>query len=185
MVTSTETDAMKAIENALDDIKEDAARERVLAWAQSKYSVQKKLSSKEEPIVATTKKVRKAVKGQRSPSKKSKASLSIVKELNLSPKGKTSFADFMALKEPKSDQEKCAAAVFHLQRTLELPGITVNHVYTCYKIMKWRVPANLENTLTVMASQKGWIDTTNLKDIKITTHGENLIEHDLPKKKAK
>lgn len=68
-----------------------------------------------------------------------------------------------------------------MQHNLEIENIDSNHVYTCFKIMKWRSPSGLENTLKVTASQKGWLDTRNLKDIKTTTHGENLIEHNLSK----
>jgi hypothetical protein len=32
------------------------------------------------------------------------------------------------------------------------------------------------------AGTEGWLDTSVNTDIKIATHGENLIEHTLPKK---
>jgi hypothetical protein len=49
--------------------------------------------------------------------------------------------------------------------------------------MKWRIPADLFNTLAYTASHYGWLDTSNYQALKVTTMGENLLEHDLPKKK--
>jgi hypothetical protein len=46
--------------------------------------------------------------------------------------------------------------------------------------MKWRVPADLANTLQYTASKDGWLDTKKMDDIKVTTIGENVVEHDLP-----
>jgi len=186
MSSLSELEVMKIIDDSLSQIADEATKNRILKWAWLKYSTEKQTVN--QVIEEQKPKPNKKKKKQKSKSsiRKQKSSLSIVKNLNLSPKGKTSFAEFIKEKQPVSDQEKCVASVYHMQRNLELENIDVNHVYTCYKIMKWRVPADLENTLAVTASQKGWLDTTNFKDIKITTHGENLIEQDLPKKvKAK
>jgi len=181
MSSLNELDTMKIIDEALSKIEDNATIERILKWVWSKYSKEK--SSIEEEVIVPQKKAKKATKGlkTKSSTKKQKTTLSIVKNLNLSPKGKKLIKDFVEAKQPKSDQEKCVVSVYHMQHNLELESIDVNHIFTCYKICNWRVPADLDNTLKVTASQKGWLDTSDGNNIKTTTHGENLVEHDLPK----
>ncbi len=183
MSSFSELDAMKIIDEALSKIEDEVTRLRILNWVWSKYSKEKPPNDKE--IIVTKPKNKKSIKKSKAKrsSKKQKTTLSIVKSLNLSPKGKKSFKDFIKSKQPKSDQEKCTVSVYHMQHNLEIENIDVNHIFTCYKISKWRVPKNLDGTLKVTASQKGWLDTSNGNNIKTTTLGENLVEHDLPKVK--
>ena len=62
----------------------------------------------------------------------------------------------------------------------DLNPVTADHIYTAFKGLAWRVPSDLVNTLQ-QAGSKGWLDTANSADIKVTPMGENLVEHDLPK----
>jgi hypothetical protein len=52
-----------------------------------------------------------------------------------------SFADFASAKKPSSDQKRylVVAAWFKLHRNLD--AITADHVYTCYRFIKW--PSNI------------------------------------------
>jgi hypothetical protein len=115
-------------------------------------------------------------------STKRRLSHSIVKDLNLVPKGKKSFSDFAKEKAPSSNAEKCLICVYYLQHELNVQA-SADGVHTCFKTMKWILPSNLDNALQWAARQKGWLDTSNMKDIKIATPGENYVEHSLPKRK--
>jgi hypothetical protein len=119
-------------------------------------------------------------KGKSKAKTSSGASPSIVRDLNLKPKGRDSFDKFAAQKKPNSNVHKCVVAVYYLRHELDLPSATVDHVYTCFKHMQWRVPSSLANTMAYVSSVHGWLDTRNMGDIKLTTIGENLVEHDLP-----
>lgn len=186
----SEVDALKAVDDALSNLEEMEARDRVLRWAWNKYSTKPNpLADGEldnENLNAT--KAKKSKKKKQIGKKKGKGkgkintALSIVKDLDLRPKGKKALGDFAAEKNPTSQYEQCAVSVYYLRQELGIPAISTNHVYTCFKHMKWRIPSNLPNRLRYAASQYGWFDTSNAQDIKITTIGENLIEHDLPKK---
>jgi len=142
--------------------------------ASPEYKESKRSSKKKN-----TKKEKKAKKTTRA---KSASRLSIVRDLNLKPKSKESFNGFADKKKPGSNQEKCVVAVYYLHTVLQLTGIAIEHVFTCFKDMAWRLPSDLANTLRYTASVKGWLDTGDSSSIKLTTHGENLIEHDLPRK---
>lgn len=185
MTKVSETDAIKAFDDALGGLDDPAARNRVLRWAWEKYST-KPLPKPEDDEAqdssnnATTKKKTTPRKPASSKGAKTKTSLSIVKDLNLKPKGKKSFDDFVDEKKPKSNQQKCTLSVYYLRHELELPKVSSAHVFTCFKHMKWRVPADLPNTLQYTASKDGWLDTKKMDDIKVTTIGENVVEHDLP-----
>jgi hypothetical protein len=131
----------------------------------------------------TKKKKAKRAKKKTGNIKKTKStSLSIIKDLNLKPRNKKTIDAFIADKQPSSLLEKTATCVYYLGHTLSIKGICYNHVFTCFKHLKWRLPADLPNMMQ-QAGTKGWLDTSSNDDIKITTHGENLIEHDLPKTK--
>lgn len=117
---------------------------------------------------------------------KRKESYSIVKSLDLSEKdGKKSLRDFFKEKTPSVALEKNAVFVYYLQKEAKITGITTDHIYSCYKDVKERVPKALKQSLLDTSSKKGWIDTSSMNDIKITTSGENLVEQDLPTKDSK
>jgi hypothetical protein len=108
---------------------------------------------------------------------------SAVRDLNLAPKGKVSLKDFVAEKQPKTNHDRNVVAVYYLAEVLGLGSVTVDHVFTCYKDMRWREPGNLGNSLALTANRKRFLDTASLDDIKVTPAGRNHAEHDLPPKK--
>ncbi len=105
--------------------------------------------------------------------------------MNLKPSSKKFLSDFVKEKNPSSNKQKIIVAIYYLHHELNHSSIDPNAVYTCFKHMNWRVPANIESELFWLASQRGWLDTSNRMDIKITTHGENFVEHDIVKKNKK
>jgi hypothetical protein len=107
-----------------------------------------------------------------------------VKDLNLRPKDKQSFKDFVAAKSAATNHERNALSVYWLTRIAGVSGVTIDHVYSCYKEVTWKVPPNLANSLAVTANQKGWLNTEDMQDLRVTVKGENLVEHDLPRKGA-
>jgi hypothetical protein len=186
MTDSLEIDVLRAVDEALSGLSDKAARERVLRWAWAKHTskdaapVEGNLASGLVDRKKTSPKKRASGK-KIQPKAKGRSTASIVKDVNLEPKGKESLDAFAGSKKPGSNQEKCVVCVYYLRQELGLAEVSANHVYTCFKHMKWRIPANLPNTLQYTASKDGWLDTSNMGDIKITTIGENLVEHDLPR----
>jgi hypothetical protein len=107
---------------------------------------------------------------------------SAVRDLDLAPRGETSLKDFVAEKHPKTNHDKNVVSVYYLAEVLRLSGVTVDHVFTCYKDMRWREPGNLANSLALTANRKRFLDTASLDDIKLTPAGRNHVDHDLPPK---
>ena len=98
------------------------------------------------------------------------------------PSGKTSLVAFVEDKQPKYHNEKQTVILHWLTHEAGLAeGVTVDHVNTCYVEAKWARPADLENNLQVNANKKGWLDTSDMENIKLTTRGEDLVQHELPR----
>jgi hypothetical protein len=186
MATISEIDALKAVDETLSAVEDTTARDRVLRWAWEKFSTRPipKAPQEEEEESGTAPPKSKQKTGAQSakakPKGKAKLSPSIVKDLNLKPSGKKSLDAFSSEKKPSSNQQKCAVSVYYLRNELALDEVGADHIYTCFKHMKWRVPSDLRNTLQYTASKDGWLDTADMSDIKMTAIGDNLVEHDLP-----
>lgn len=116
---------------------------------------------------------------------KSKETLVLLKELDLRPSGKKSFKDFYEEKKPGSASEFNTVAVYYLTDTLGMTGVTQNHIYTCYKEVTKRPPEAFNQSLRDTASKNGYIDTSDMSNIKLPLRGRNFVEHDLPKEKKK
>lgn len=106
-------------------------------------------------------------------------SVGLDKDLSLRPKNKKSFADFVDEKGPSNHEDKVTVCVFWLTKVAGHKA-TPEAVNSCYEGAGWKRPADLRNKLRVTASKRGWIDTGDSEDIKITTSGEDHVKHDLP-----
>ncbi len=107
-----------------------------------------------------------------------KSSPSMVINLNLSPKGQESLKDFIEKRDANNARKLNAVFVYYLQKIAGVENITPDHIYTCFKQMGIKVPTNMPQSLFDTKHAKGWIDTSNLNDIKISPAGENFVEHD-------
>src|SRR3989338_1968680 len=115
---------------------------------------------------------------------KRKESYQIVKDLELSEKsGKEALKSFYTEKSPSSAMQRNTVFVYYLEKVAKVSGVGVNHIYTCYKDVNEKVPGALRQSLLDTSFKKGWINTKSMENITITTHGENLVEHELQGKK--
>jgi hypothetical protein len=184
----SEVKAIEAVDNALAALDPDE-RARVLGWAQLKYGapsqvtpapVQPPLAQPMSPAPAPAPTNTSSLSKAKA-SKKTKTIISMDKNLNLSPTGKPSAVQFATEKSPANVMQKCVVAVYYLRDTTEMQKVSTQAVFTFFKHLNWKVPADLRNTLQ-QAGSAGWLDTADGEDIKLTSSGENLVEHDLPPK---
>ena len=118
----------------------------------------------------------------RGPARRKAAAPSFDDALNLRPKGGQSFEEFADAKKPANFDERNLVSVYYLTRVAKTGPATVDQVYTCYKDRSWRLPADPRNSLATTAFKRGWPNTKNMDDIKLSMPGENHVEHDLPAK---
>ncbi len=116
-----------------------------------------------------------------------KETYQIVKDLNLASHDELqSFNEFVAAKQPASNIEFNAVAVYYLTKILALANVGTDHVYTCYKEVSRGVPERLlQSIYDTSGSRYGYIDATDVNNIRMSTRGENLVELQLPKGSAK
>jgi hypothetical protein len=110
----------------------------------------------------------------------------VVNDLNLRPKGKQSFVDFAGEKKPGGHFEKQAVILYWLRHTAGMSaGVTLDHVNTCYTAAGWRRPARFAANMSLTATRKRWIDTSDMSNIVLTTLGEDEVKHNLPPAQTK
>ena len=106
----------------------------------------------------------------------------MLSDLDLSGGGKVErLKDYFAKYSTNSNLVRNLIFVYYLQNELKISGITIDHVFTCYRDVGVKVPGALQQSLWD-TRKKGWLDTKNSEDIKVTVHGLNYLEHDLPTK---
>jgi|SRR5215472_15905138 len=109
----------------------------------------------------------------------------IVKDLNLkADNASVSLRDFWSKKKPHGFLEHNTVFVYYLTMVKKAEGINQNHIYTCYKDVGARIPGAFYQSLLDTARRKGWLDTQDTQNIRVTTVGENFVEHDLPRQVA-
>lgn len=110
-----------------------------------------------------------------------KQTFTLLKDLDLySPDPK--LAAFAARKAPSSVVEKCVVLVYWFVHHGNVSPVTIDMVYTGFKDRNWPVPADLANTLQ-QAGSKSLLDSRDRQNLSLTTKGENLVDHDLPRSK--
>jgi hypothetical protein len=92
---------------------------------------------------------------------------------------------FYNQKKPTSGLENNVVFIYFLSKNANINEVTVDHIYTCYKVLGLRVPTAIQQSLLDASHKKNWINTSSMSDLKVTTHGENFVEHDLPKDVSK
>ena len=93
-----------------------------------------------------------------------------------------SLVEFMDVKFPLTNEERNIVFLYYLQHNLKLKSISSDHIYTCYRHAKIRVPLNLDNSLRITADQHNWIKTTKAGKMTLTAVGKQYVEKQLPKK---
>lgn len=184
-----EIDAIKPVAGALEKLNPDE-QARVLGWAQAKFggatNIVAPTGSPVTPPITPPSANNPNTSVGRPPSKakhlkKAKTIISMDKSLDLAPQGKISASQFATQKSPSNAKQKSVVAVHYLRDVIGLQKVSAQAVFTFFKYVRWPVPANLRNILH-QAGTEGWLDTADSEDIKLTSLGENLVDHDLPTK---
>lgn len=108
---------------------------------------------------------------------------SMIKGLDLNPKGKKSFSEFIADKQVTANLDKITLITYYLAEIKEEPEISSDMIGTTFRMTPgWPEPGNLIQAIRDTSHRKGAIDTSSFKDIKLTPQGRNFVEITLPAK---
>ena len=106
------------------------------------------------------------------------------KDINFWPTDKQSLPDFAAEKQTTIIHEKNLVVVYYLEEVLGISPIDVSQVLAGYQACGWKAPADPDNSLSVTASKKGWLNTSDRKALSVTHKGRQAVLFDMPSKKA-
>ncbi|SIT88121.1 hypothetical protein [Pontibacter indicus] len=144
------------------------------------YEITEVEDTRETPKKAEQKPKKVATNGKSSKSSIGQ-SYSLVTSLNLVSAADKSLKEFFSGYETKTNFDYNIVILYYLKYILKEDNINVNHIYTCYKHLGIKVP-NIVQSLRDTKNRKGWIDTSNSEDLKVTIAGENYIEHEIANK---
>lgn len=102
----------------------------------------------------------------------------LVGDLDLLPKGKKGLKEFYTTLKASGNYEYYLIIIYYLERVLGISDIGADHIYTCFKHLNLKVP-NIIKGLHDLKRRKGWVNTSNMADVKVTISGENHLEHEL------
>lgn len=77
--------------------------------------------------------------------------------------------------------ELALVAVYYMQHKMNLAKIGPNHLMTAFKEVGKPIPVDLKQTIRNVMNRKMLLHFTDIEDIKTTTQGDNVIEHEMKK----
>ncbi len=108
-----------------------------------------------------------------------------VGDLDFVPEGKQSLRAFFGDRSPATDMEQILVLGYYIQNTLGLTGFGPGHILSAFKHVSKPVPVDLKQTMRNIKRDKAWISFTEIDATRLTTEGENEVEHSLPRSTAK
>jgi len=109
------------------------------------------------------------------------AGLELVPNLNFRPSGKPALKEIMDEKGATSDVDTTVLMVHYMQHTMGLSKIGPAHVLTAFKEVGKAVPVDLKATIRNIKKSKMYLNFTDIEDIRMTTQGDNFVEHEMGK----
>lgn len=97
--------------------------------------------------------------------------------LDFYPNGKDSLSVYVSKFAIKSNFERILVFISYLKEILSIDSVDYDHIYSCFDELKLEIPSSVSQTTRNVASAKRWIDTSDSKNIVITTAGKNKLRH--------
>jgi hypothetical protein len=117
-------------------------------------------------------------------SKKSTTSkFEVLKDLNLRPTDKISLLDYIKDFDVNSNSDKIIVIINYLKEILKLEKISIDHLYTAFFVLKYRIPASFYQVVVNTKSRSSLINFDKVDNIKLSTQGSNRVRLDIVKKK--
>lgn len=108
------------------------------------------------------------------------SSVSVDKSLDTSPNGVQSWKDFAEEKSPSVQNDRNTVAVYWLKEIAQHDKVNASKILTLYIDANWKPASDPKNSLQVTASATGFIDTSDMEDIKVSPRGLGRVRNDLP-----
>jgi hypothetical protein len=119
------------------------------------------------------------------PKRDRNAGIQLIGNLDFLPKGNPALKTYFAEKAPTSDMDQVLVLCHYLQHVLELPAFGPGHILSGFKHVEKPVPVDLRQTIRNVKKEKAWVNFTDIENIRMTTEGDNRVEHQLGKNGSK
>ena len=119
------------------------------------------------------------------PKKDRNAGIELIGDLDFLPEGKPALKAYFTEKAPTSDMDQVLVLCYYLQHILELSAIKPGHILSGFRHVGKPVPVDLKQTIRNIKKEKAWLSFTDLESIRMTTEGDNRVEHELVKNGSK
>lgn len=138
-------------------------------------------SSQEEIVKESPKNQKEKVPSSKKGKSNSAKTPQYLSDFDFRPSGKESLKDFFNRYDSKSNLEHNLLFTYYLQEIVKVESITTNHIFSCYRHLGLKIPS-FPQTLIDTKSRKGWIETANSDNLKVTREGINHFEHEFTRK---
>ena len=109
------------------------------------------------------------------------AKIVLVGDIDFVPKEKQPLKELFAQKNPGSDLDQVLVICYFLQHIAHVNPIGPGHVLSGFKHVGKPVPKDLKQTIRNLKKNKAWLGFSKINDIRLTTEGDNRVEHELGK----
>lgn len=134
------------------------------------FDIHLELESSKEKSKTSTVKIKKAKTGLKEPT--------YLTDFDFRPNGFESLKDFYGRYKSANNFENNLIFAYYLQEIVKIQNISVNHIYSCYRILNIKIPL-FPQTLIDTKNRKGYIENSDYNDLKVTRTGINFMTHDM------
>ena len=107
-----------------------------------------------------------------------KTAYELIPEFGNGNLGKQFLAEVRKYDVPTSHQKKITLFL-HIMEKIGVKNITVNHVFTCYRLLKEPTPLNINQAIIDAKNKNMWLINDSWQDLKTHHKGQEMIEHNL------
>lgn len=109
------------------------------------------------------------------------AGINPVADLDFVPDSKPALKAFFAEKAPANDMEQILVLGYYIQHTIGVNAFGPGHILSAFKHVGKPIPVDLRQTMRNMKKGKVWFAFADVESVRLTTEGENVVEHELPR----
>ncbi|WP_136519703.1 hypothetical protein [Cellulomonas telluris] len=103
------------------------------------------------------------------------------KSISGRPEGKESLRDFLDRAKPANQNEQVLAIVYWLDNIAEVDTITLDTVFTGFRLAELKVPGSFAAKVSQTGS-KGWLKETTRERVSLSVGGEDRVIHEMLKR---
>ncbi len=141
-------------------------------------STSPEISDEKEPILIPEDNKITAKGKKKSSKKKILKQPNYLADYNFRPTSEISLKEFYENYNAKSNMEKNLLFTYYLSKKRGQKNIDCDYIFSCYRHLGIKIPS-FPQTLYDTGYHKGWINTSSIDDIQVTTAGINYFEHDM------